>query len=238
MAAAVSSGIGHRRSCNCAEEKNSAYQNCATNANNQPYYENCIYLTNFASKPNYYQGSEDKNISSLPKHSPVSRQASQNTRGDKFNLTSHSTSISLAQPEVVSSVSGINHTPSSKRSHEKKLKKRSSSAQLRTDRSQKSPRNTMGSGSSVVKEPETINNRSKKKQANDSNSDNGGFETGTPKPALGVKEKLRCSLDKLRMKSPFRWSSSDKISNSGKNSKSKSKNSRRLVIYLVYRCFI
>ena len=224
MAAAVGSGVGHR---NHSEEKGSDYQNCAADPAIHSYYQNCIYLTNFASKQDFRHGSADKIASSLPESLPESRQ---DTHGEGFSTTKQpTTSISLTQPEAISSIPENQHqTLPTKRSHDKKQTKRPSSAQLRFNRAQKTSKNKMGSGSSVAKESEaTTKSRYKKKQTNDSSSDNGGFETGTPKPALGVKEKLRYSLDKLSLKSPFRWSSSDKISNNVKSSKSKSKNNRR-----------
>nr|CAB3262206.1 uncharacterized protein LOC100178688 [Phallusia mammillata] len=87
------------------------------------------------------------------------------------------------------------------------------------------PRNSMGSASSALNEGQT-GQRGKKNRRNSSGSDNGGFESTAPKTSLGVKEKLRSSLDKISLK-PFRWSSSDKLTHGAGSSKSKSKNNRR-----------
>ena len=206
MATAVGSSIGYQ-SGNCDQgRKGSNYQNCPAKLTIQSYYENCFHSSAFAPKQTYYHEFEANGVSS--------------TLPDLLPLSDKVTSISLAQPEVVSSFTENNWTLS----HEKQRKNRSNSARLFSNRYQQACRKTMGSGSSVGNDPEVSKGQMKKRQTSDSNSDNGGFESCTPKPALGVKEKLRYSLDKLSLKSPFRWSSSDKLS---KSTKSKSKNSRR-----------
>ncbi|XP_076812834.1 uncharacterized protein LOC143459518 isoform X2 [Clavelina lepadiformis] len=85
----------------------------------------------------------------------------------------------------------------------------------------------MGSGSSVIPEPKPAHKTKKHRRGSNSSSDNGGFEPATPKPALGVKEKLRSSFDKISLKTPFRWNSSDKLSHHGVTPKGKNKNNRR-----------
>jgi len=63
-------------------------------------------------------------------------------------------------------------------------------------------------------------------------SDNGGFETHCNSPEInskshmGVRERLRSSLDKISLKPAFRWGSSDKIQSNTNQSKSKNKKFR------------
>lgn len=107
-------------------------------------------------------------------------------------------------------------------------KKAAKSGQSLLRRSLRLSKKSMGSGA----EKETFSKKKNKKRTSnktmsvDSN-DNGGFDSASPKPVLGVKDKLRFSLDKINLKSPFRWSSSDKLTHFATKANQSKKTSRR-----------
>jgi len=96
------------------------------------------------------------------------------------------------------------------------------------------PHSIMGSASSALSEqhPPTKSQKHKKGRNSSAYDDSGSFESGTSKPALGVKDKLRSSLDKISIKAPFRWSSSDKLTSNNVSSSSKSSKSKTNRRYL------
>ena len=220
MAAAVGNSVGYQNDNRAEESRN--YQNCVVASSGHPLYENCVFSD--SNNATVLAQEESRHLpSTLP--AATDRRYKHNTR---YRYSDLPTSNFSSQPEVVGESNQI--LP-----EDETIPKRLVSTQKRSSfRLKNLAKKSMGSGSSVMKE--TNDGKSGKKITKnkhhlnaDSNSDNGGFEPGTPKPSLGVKEKLRHSLDKINLKNTFRWSSSDKLSSNARGSKSKSKNNRRLV---------
>ena len=122
---------------------------------------------------------------------------------------------------------------------------RQSRDRVHSSASESSSVSRMGSAGSAMPPPTKKSQKSgsRHRRCSDS-SDNGGFPTSSPSSAtsskshqMGMKEKLRASLDKISLKPAFRWNSADKLSvlsTSSKSSKSKngSKTARRCVLIL------
>nr|XP_026690549.1 uncharacterized protein LOC100178688 [Ciona intestinalis] len=85
-------------------------------------------------------------------------------------------------------------------------------------------RHAMGTGTSIIDPSQGGKyQKQKKSRRTSSGSDNGGFETSAFR--LGVKEKLRSSFDKINIRVPFKWSSSDKLTNKDTKQKSNRRSS-------------
>ncbi|XP_078485281.1 uncharacterized protein LOC100178688 [Ciona intestinalis] len=108
---------------------------------------------------------------------------------------------------------------------ESEKKKEGSPGETQYFRYQKDGRkHAMGTGTSIIDPSQGGKyQKQKKSRRTSSGSDNGGFETSAFR--LGVKEKLRSSFDKINIRVPFKWSSSDKLSNKDTKQKSNRRSS-------------
>ena len=199
-----------------------SYQNCHTASSLPPYYENCFFSKESPNLALAFTNSgynSPFNVQTLPPlfetlpGDPKRRKSRGGerystgfgTRSDSARHSSAYHSEDETEPKAVVASYG--------KANQKFLSLR------------KGIGDSMGNESKLKKSSKKL---LKKFNNTDFNSDNGGFESVASKPSLGVKEKLRYSLDKLSIKSPFRWNSSDKLSpKSSKGSKAKSKNDRR-----------
>ena len=227
--AALISRVGYPRNGFVSVDSNK-YENCVLVPQRHPNYENCSYSVSSnvyagqlrASNGNHITPTDSGPLPVLSKSTSL-KQISANKR-----FQHHCASLNFSD-------TGRNHQnhlkiDSSFKENDEVEKKSTKSVPGLLRRSLRLSIKNMGNGSSIEKE---ISNKKKNKKRTShktpyvDTSDNGGFESSSPKPAFGVKEKLRYSLDKINFKSPFRWNSSDKLTHHAIKGAQAKKSSRR-----------